>query len=128
MFAEDRNARAMGIVVSAVSPGAATVEMTVVESMANGLETCHGGIVFAVADTAMGFASNSLGGTHLASSATIEWLAPAYVGDRLVAVATEAHRAGRTGIYDITVSGPNGVVAVFRGKTKQVSAEGPGSS
>ena len=127
MFAEDRNAHAMGIIVSAVGPGSATVEMTVTEAMANGLETCHGGIVFMLADTAMGFASNSRGGTNLASNASIEWLAPGLVGDRLVAEASENHHAGRTGIYDVTVSGPNGVIAVFRGKTKKISDDGPGS-
>jgi len=46
MFAKDRNAHAMGIIVSAVAPGSATVEMTVLESMANGLDVCHGGVVF----------------------------------------------------------------------------------
>ena len=71
MFAEDRNAHAMGIIVSAVGPGTATVEMTVAETMANGLDTCHGGVIFMLADTAMGFASNSRGGTNLAS----KWLA-----------------------------------------------------
>ena len=85
MFAEDRNAHAMGMIVSAVAPGNATVEMTVLESMANGLDVCHGGVVFALADTAMAFASNARGGTNLASNASIEWLAPARVGDRLVA-------------------------------------------
>ncbi|MEM8705949.1 MAG: hydroxyphenylacetyl-CoA thioesterase PaaI [Actinomycetota bacterium] len=127
MFAEDRNAHAMGMIVSAVSPGGATVEMTVLEQMANGLDVCHGGIVFALADTAMAFASNARGGTNLAANASIEWLAPARVGERLEAVATEVHLAGRTGIYDVTVSGPHGVVAVFRGKTKRVADEGPGS-
>ena len=125
MFAEDRNAHAMGIIVSAVGPGTATVEMTVAETMANGLDTCHGGVIFMLADTAMGFASNSRGGTNLASSATIEWLAPAYVGERLIAEASETHLQGRTAIFDITVAGPNGVVAIFRGKTKRVSDEGP---
>ena len=127
MFAEDRNAHAMGMIVSAVGPGSASVEMTVVESMANGLDVCHGGIIFALADTAMAFASNARGGTNLASNASIEWLAPARVGERLVAEATETHHKGRTGVYTVTVTGPDGVIAVFQGKTKRVSDEGPAS-
>ena len=97
MFAEDRNAHAMGMIVSAVAPGSATVEMTVLESMANGLDVCHGGVVFALADTAMAFASNARGGTNLASNASIEWLAPARVGDRLVAEASETHTRAAPG-------------------------------
>ena len=127
MFAEDRNAHAMGMIVVAVSPGTATVEMTVQASMVNGLEVCHGGVVFALADTAMAFASNARGGTNLAAHATIDWLAPARVGEALRAEASETFHDGRTGFYDVTVSGPDGVVAVFHGRTKKVSDQGPGT-
>ncbi len=127
MFAQDRNAHAMGMVVTTVAPGSATVEMTVTESMANGLDVCHGGVVFALADTAMAFASNARGGTNLAAHAAIDWLAPARVGDALQAVATETFENGRTGFYDVEVTGPEGVVAIFHGRTKRVSDEGPGS-
>ena len=123
MFAEDRNARAMGMIVSAVTPGSATVEMTVLESMANGLDVCHGGVVFALADTAMAFASNARGGTNLASNASIEWLAPARVDDRLVAEASETHHQGRTGVYGVVVSGPEGVVAAIRASPRSTEAE-----
>ena len=71
-----------------------------------------------------GVVSNARGGTNLASNASIEWLAPARVGDRLVAEASETHHQGRTGVYGVVVSGPEGVVAVFHGKTKRISDEG----
>ena len=48
-------------------------------------------------------------------------------GDRLVAEASETHHQGRTGVYGVVVSGPKGVVAVFHGKTKRISDEGPAS-
>jgi acyl-CoA thioesterase len=127
MFAEDRNAHAMGMVVTTVAPGSATVEMSVQPSMANGLDVCHGGVVFALADTAMAFASNARGGTNLAAHAAIDWVAPARVGDALTAAATETFHDGRTGFYDVIVSGPNGAVAIFHGRTKKVSDEGPAS-
>ncbi|MEM9465118.1 MAG: hotdog fold thioesterase [Actinomycetota bacterium] len=127
MFAEDRNAHAMGMVVTTVAPGAATVEMTVLDSMANGLDVCHGGVVFALADTAMAFASNARGGTNLAAHAAIDWLAPARVGDALTASATETFHDGRTGFYEVTVAGPEGTVAIFHGRTRKVAEDGPGS-
>ena len=96
--------------------------------MANGLDVCHGGIVFALADTAMAFASNARGGTNLAAHAAIDWLAPAKVGDALSAVATETFHDGRTGFYDVSVIRADGTtVAVFHGRTKKVSDEGPGT-
>ena len=125
MFANDRVAHELGMVVSAVSPSTATVDMTVTETMCNGLDVCHGGVIFSLADAAMAFASNGLGGTHLASDASIDWLAPARVGDRLTATATESARRGRTGLFQVQVHGPDGVVAIFRGKTKMVSSDGP---
>ena len=125
MFAQDRNAHAMGMVVTTVAPGAATVEMTVVASMVNGLDVCHGGVIFALADTAMAFASNARGGTNLAAHAAIDWLAPARVGHALTASANETFHDGRIGFYDVTVSGPDGTIAVFHGRTKKVSDEGP---
>ena len=128
MFAEDRNAHAMGMIVTTVAPGAATVEMTVAPSMANGLDVCHGGVIFALADTAMAFASNARGGTHLAAHAAIDWIAPAKVGEELTAVAEETHQNGRTGFYAVTVAGPDGVVAVFHGRTKKVADSGPVST
>lgn len=128
MFAEDRNAHSMGMVVTTVAPGAATVEMTVLPSMANGLDVCHGGVIFALADTAMAFASNARGGTNLAAHAAIDWLAPGRVGDELTASATETFHDGRTGFYEVTVSGPAGTIAVFHGRTKKVSDDGPGST
>lgn len=127
MFAEDRNAHAMGMVVTTVAPGAATVEMTVLDSMVNGLDVCHGGVVFALADTAMAFASNARGGTNLAAHAAIDWLAPARVGEALTATAAETFFDGRVGFYEVTVTGPEGTIAVFHGRTKKISDEGPGS-
>lgn len=125
MYGDDRVAHLLGMVVSAVGPGTATVDMTVTETMCNGLGVCHGGLVFALADAAMAFASNSRGGSHLASDASIDWLAPARPGDHLTATAHESARKGRTGLYQVDVSGPEGLIAVFRGKTKMVSSDGP---
>jgi len=122
MLRGDRNARAMGMTISGVEAGSATVEMTVGADMVNGHSICHGGILFALADTAMAFASNAHGPAAVASGASIEFLRPAHEGDRLVAVAAETHRAGRNGVYDVTVSGSDGTVhAVFRGRTRTIS-------
>ena len=103
MFAGDRVAHELGMVVSSVGPSTATVDMTVTPTMCNGLDVCHGGVIFSLADAAMAFASNGLGGTHLASDASIDWLAPARVGEQLTATAVESTRRGRTGLYHVEV-------------------------
>ncbi len=122
MLAGDRNARAMGMTVSDVEAGSAVVAMTVRPDMVNGHAICHGGIIFALADTAMAFAANAYGPVAVAAGASIEYLRPAHEGDRLRAVASEAHRAGRSAVYDVTVTGSDGTVhAVFRGRTRTIS-------
>lgn len=53
------------------------------------------------------------------------FLEPAWLGDRLEAVATERQLFGRNGIYDVTVRSHSGVIAEFRGRSRQI---GPRSS
>ncbi len=122
MLETDRNARAMGMTISNVVPGSAVVAITVRPEMLNGHAICHGGIIFMLADTAMAFASNAYGPVAVAAGASIEYLRPAKVGDRLNAVAIEAHRAGRNAIYDVSVTGTDGSVnAIFRGRTRIIA-------
>lgn len=122
MWADDRASQAMGMALTAVGPGHATATMTVRADMANGHGIAHGGYVFALADTAFAFACNSYNTRVVAQANTITYLAPGRVGERLTATCREAHRAGRSGVYDVTVTGEDGrQVALFRGQSRQVS-------
>ena len=127
MFAADHNAHTMGMSVTSIAPGEATVEMTVTAAMANGFDVCHGGVIFTLADTAMAYASNSRGGTNLAAGASIDFVAPARVGETLIARAHETHQTGRTGFYAATVTASTAVVAIFHGRTKRIADEGLGA-
>jgi len=120
MYATDRHIRGLGIEVVAVGPGEAAATMIVGPEMVNGLELCHGSVIFTLADAALAYASNSHGGTVVAASASIEFITAAHVGDQLRAVATESHRAGRTGHYDVTVSHDDTLVALFKGRCREI--------
>ena len=96
--------------------------MAVRPDMANGHGMCHGGILFAFADSAFAFACNSHGQRMVAAQAAISFLAPAKVGDTLTAHAREVHLRGRGGIYDVTVrDGAGGVIAEFRGHCRAIA-------
>ena len=102
--------------------------MTVTASMVNGHDICHGGYLFTLADTAFAFACNTYGRATVAAGATIEFLAPAKLGDALVASAREVHRGRRSGIYDVRVTAPgegdeDRLVALFRGRSATLRAE-----
>jgi acyl-CoA thioesterase len=126
MLARDTSAQALDIALVAAGPGHAIVAMAVRGDMLNGHGTCHGGLVFTLADTAFALACNNRGEPTVAAAATIEFLAPAHEGAVLTAAATEVHREGRNGVYDVVVTGPTEAttVALFRGRSRTIGTIG----
>lgn len=120
LFDADEASRGAGITIVALSPGGASVAMSVTPGMLNGHGSCHGGYVFLLADTAFGLACNSHGESVVAAGADVAFLAPVRAGDQLVAVAVERARVGRSGLYDVTVRRGSQVVAEFRGRSRTV--------
>ena len=121
MYARDRASQGLGIRIVEVSPGCATMAMTVRADMLNGHAICHGGFVFTLADSAFAFACNSYNENTVAAGCSIEFLAASREGDVLTATAREQHLRGRTGVYDIDVTNQNGeTVALFRGKSTRI--------
>jgi acyl-CoA thioesterase len=117
MMADDRASAALGMTVEAAGDGSAVVRMRVRPDMVNGHAIAHGGLIFALADTAFACACNSFGPPTVAAGAEITFVAPARLGDELVAEAALRTRFGRTGIYDVTVRRGADVVAEFRGRS-----------
>jgi acyl-CoA thioesterase len=120
MWAGDRTSQALGMVLDEVRPGRATLRMTLREDMVNGHDIGHGGLTFTVADSAFAFACNSYNRRTVAAGAEIRFLAPTRRGDVLVATATEREREGRDGVYDVTVTVGETVVATFVGRSKEI--------
>jgi acyl-CoA thioesterase len=120
MWAGDAASRGLGMVIEEVRPGYARVCMPVADTMINGHDLCHGGFVFSLADTAFAFACNTHGPTTVAAACDVVFVAPARLGDELVAEATERARFGRSGVYDVTVRRGDGVVAEFRGQSRTI--------
>jgi len=118
MYERDRAAQALGIALEEIRPGYARMRMTVRNDMVNGHDVCHGGLTFALADTAFAYACNSHNHVTVAQAATIEFLAPGKLGDTLTAIGEERHMRGRNGVYDIAVTNQRGeAIALFRGKS-----------
>ena len=122
LYAGDAAARALGLVLIAAGAGFAHVRMTIRPDMTNGHGSCHGGFVFALADSAFAFACNSHGEPTVAAAVSIEFLAPARLGDALTAIANEQWLGSRTGLYDIVVARPadGAVIAHARGRSHRV--------
>ena len=124
MYGNDMASRDLGMVIDEIAECRAVMSMTVREAMLNGHEVCHGGFVFALADSAFAFACNSQNQSTLAQGARIDFLAPGRLGDRLTATASQVSQGGRTGIYDVTVTNQDGkTVAVFRGNSYRIGGD-----
>jgi acyl-CoA thioesterase len=118
----DAASRGLGMIIESCAPGRATVTMPVRSDMVNGHRICHGGLIFALADSAFAFACNSYGDNTVAAGASIDFLAPGCEGDVLRAVACERWRAGRSGLYEIEVRNQRDeMIALFRGRSHQVA-------
>jgi phenylacetic acid degradation protein PaaD len=122
MLVADAASRSLGIDVVERGPGWARARMTVRPDMVNGHELAHGGLIFTLADTAFACACNSWGPVTVAAGAEISFLAPARSGDVLEAYAQLRTRAGRAGIYDVTVRRGEDVIAEFRGRSAELRA------
>ena len=121
MWPDDHAARGLGIAIVAVAPGAATLQMKVRQDMVNGHGTCHGGFIFAVADSTFAYACNSYNHRAVAAGVDINFLAPAHLDDILTAAGHARHQGGRSGVYDIEVTNQAGkLIAVFRGRAARV--------
>src|ERR1700722_1680620 len=126
LYEADLASQSLGIEVIDVAPGRVQIAMTVRADMVNGHGMCHGGIVFAFADSAFAFACNSHGDPMVAAGASIEFLAPTPRGERVIATAAEVSRSARHGIYDVAVADASGtVLAQFRGRCARLRGATP---
>ncbi|MDB5755368.1 MAG: paaD [Massilia sp.] len=122
MYARDPATQALGMLLAEIRPGYARMTMPVRRDMLNGHQTCHGGYIFMLADSAFAFACNSHNYNTVGAGCTIDYLAPGREGDLLTAEAREQALAGKTGVYDIRVTNQEGrTVALFRGKSHRVA-------
>ncbi len=124
MYARDTCGQALGIALKEIRPGYARVEMRVRDDMLNGHGTAHGGIIFTLGDTAFGYSCNSYNTVTVARHCSIDFLKPGRAGEMLTATAQHFHQQGRTGVYDIAITGEDGrMVALFRGYSHRLEGE-----
>lgn len=115
MLAADRSLEGLGIQVLRASEGRATAVLRVTPEMANGHGIAHGGLVFALADTAFAMAANTFGAGIATAEASISYISPACISEELVASAEVTFHEGRRMIVDVVVRAGERTVAIYRG-------------
>ncbi len=124
MLEHDRFSKWLGVKIIKIEPGYSEVKMKIRNEMINGFHTCHGGVTFSLADSALAFASNNYGRIAVALETNIAFPVPVYEGDELTATAVEQSKGNSIGIYNVTIKNQNGVkVGIFRGTVYRTKKE-----
>jgi len=122
MYGADQASQSLGIEILDVAPGRVRLAMRVRPDMVNGLGICHGGIIFALADSAFAFACNSYGHLTVALDASVHFTKPAKTGELLYVEAVEVFLGNKIGIYDVrTTNEKDELVALFKGTAYRTS-------
>jgi len=121
MLAAEGTGPAWGVAIEEAREGYARIRMTLTAAMLNGHGIAHGGMVFALADTAFAYACNSRNVRTVAAQASIVFLDQAKEGEILVAEAQEQALVGRSGVYNVSVRSADGrAVAEFQGFSRSL--------
>lgn len=115
MFENDAFSKWLGISIDEVSAGRVVLSMMVREEMTNGFGIVHGSITYAIADSALAFASNGHGRQSVSIDTSINHIESLKAGDKIVATATENALKNKFGFYTVEVKKEDIVVALFKG-------------
>jgi acyl-CoA thioesterase len=121
MLAAEGTGPAWGLVIEEARAGYCRLSMTLRDDMLNGHRIAHGGIVFALADTAFAYVCNGTNERTVAAQASIVFLGSAQAGETLIAEAEEVAKAGRSGVTRVAVRTEDGrPIAEFTGYSRTV--------
>ena len=110
---------AWGIRIEEARAGYARLSMEVRAEMLNGHRIVHGGMIFALADTAFAYVCNGKNEKTVAAQASIVFLGSANEGETLIAEGEEAATAGRSGVTRVSVRTSDGrPIAEFTGYSR----------
>jgi acyl-CoA thioesterase len=124
MLASEGTGPAWGIVIEEARKGYCRLSMTLRDEMLNGHRTAHGGMIFALADTAFAYVCNGGNERTVAAQASIVFLGSAEAGETLIAEGEEVATAGRSGVTRVSVKTSEGrTVAEFTGYSRTIGGE-----
>jgi acyl-CoA thioesterase len=116
MLATDAFSEWCGMEVLEIAPRRSVVQMRVRPEMSNGFGVSHGGIVYALADSALAFAANTHGRVTVAIENSISYPRAVRLGDVITATCEEESSSNRLAFYRVVVRNQKDeIVSTFRG-------------
>jgi acyl-CoA thioesterase len=107
MLENDAYSNWMGVTVLEIGHGHCTLSCTVSEYMLNGFGIAHGGITYALSDSALAFASNSYGQQCVSIETNIAHIKPVQLHDTLTAACSEIQKGKTIARYVVDVTNQN---------------------
>ena len=124
MYSKDWFSQWLGIEIEEINAGYCKLRMTIRKEMLNGFGIAHGGITYALADSAFAFASNSQGKKAVSIETSISHTEQLKEGNILIAVATELTSSNKLARYKVQVSTAEAdIVALFNGTVYKTNKE-----
>jgi acyl-CoA thioesterase len=121
MLAGEGTGPAWGIEIEEARAGYARLSMRLRPDMLNSHKIGHGGMIFALADTAFAYVCNGANHASVAAQASIVFLDKAMDGETLIAEGEELAREGRAGVTRVAVRTSDGrAIAEFTGYSRTI--------
>lgn len=124
MFNNDPFSQWLGIKRLQDKKGNVTLSLTIRPDMLNGFDIAHGGISYALADSALAFSANSHGQQAVSLETSISHTKPLKKGDTITTNIEEISLTRKTGIYQIKIVNQHKeLVAFFKGTVYRSTKE-----
>lgn len=124
MYNNDPFSQWLGIERIQDGAGSSELKMTIRKEMLNGFDIAHGGITYALADSALAFASNGHGRMSVSVETSISHTESLKEGNVITATAEEMSLSNKIGVYHITIRNQDKkVVALFKGTVYRTGKE-----
>ena len=115
MLSQDAYSQWLGIQILESKLGYCKVAMTIRKEMLNSMNYAHGGVSYALADTAFGFAANTHGKYAVSIESSINHIEALEEGDYLIAESVIEKVNNKLGFNIIEVKRNDELVALFKG-------------
>ena len=113
----------LGIEILEVEKGKARLGMRIRKEMLNSMDKAHGGIAYALADTAFGFAANTHGKYAVSIETSINHIEALNEGDYIIAESVIEKVGDKLGFNIVEVKRNDELVALFKGVVYRTSKD-----
>ena len=121
MLAGEGTGPAWGIRIEEAREGYARLSMKVRADMLNSHKIAHGGMIFALADTAFAYICNGANHASVAAQASMVFLDKVSEGETLITEGEQVAREGRAGVTRVAVRTADGrAIAEFTGYSRTI--------